>query len=265
MDRAATAFDRGLTILDVSRDTSRKRPPGLVVRAAFGGCPRSATRTEMSISKGDGTRPTDWMLSIYGMSDLSPREQIVLSIIAWHDGRGGAWPSLASIAGVIKKARSTVADVVKSLELKGRIRKTRGRTTNRYTVAYDEPFTVRENQPVSNVSDRQGDPNTHCLGVPDTNKSYRGAAMKNSTVIGWCRDCGFDRMAGDVACCACGVESKAFVVPAHERERGELTMPFGVVVTGLDTPEARRIFLGAEGQAALQDAYRTILAGEPAH
>ena len=219
----------------------------------------------MSIAKGEGERTiADRMLSTYGMTDLSPREQIVLSIIAYHDGRGGAWPSLASIARVIAKKRSTVADVVKSLELKGRIRKTRGQTTNRYTVAYDEPFSVREKQTVRNVSDCQGDPNTHCQGLPDTNKILGAATMKNSTVIGWCRECGFDRMASDVACCACGVESKAFVVPAHERERGELTMPFGVLVTGLNSPEARRLFLSAEGQAKLQEVYRDAL-GERAH
>ena len=215
---------------------------------------------------GEGTRPiADRMMACFRMADLHPREQIILAIIAFHDGPGGAWPSLAKLAGEAKIARSTVADVVKSLKPKGRILVTRGRSTNRYRVAYDEPFTVGENQTVRNVSDCQGDPNRQCQGVPDTNLDLRSAAMKRGTVIGWCTGCGFDRMAGDVACCACGVESKPFVVPAHERERGELTMPFGVLVTGLDTPEARRIFLGAEGQAALQEAYRTILAGEPAH
>ena len=134
------------------------------------------------IAKDEGERPfVDKMLSIYGMTDLTPREQITLSIIATYEKPGARWPSLANIARVMKKARSTTSDVVQSLERKGRIRKTRGQTTTRYTVAYDEPLTVRGNQPVRNISDCQEDPNTHCQEDPNTIlKTPKAATMKEN-------------------------------------------------------------------------------------
>ena len=77
-------------------------------------------------------------------------------------------------------------------------------------------------------------------------------------IIGWCRECGHDRAADQDFCCACGSESKPFIVPEHERERGELELPFGLTVDGLDTIEGRRLFFSEQGQAALQDAYRVL-------
>ena len=47
---------------------------------------------------------------------------------------------------------------------------------------------------------------------------------------------------------------------ADERARGEVELPFGLVVSGLDTPAGRQLFMSDEGQAALHDAYRVLFA-----
>ena len=239
---------------------------------------------------GEGTRPiADRMMACFRMADLHPREQIILAIIAFHDGPGGAWPSLAKLAGEAKIARSTVADVVKSLKRKGRILVTRGRSTNRYRVAYFEPFTVRENQTVRNVSDCQGDPNRQCQGVPDTNLELTGGpqgksmqrldAQRTDTppthhqlryqerqmdrprfmgLIGFCRDCGYGFPAGAPGCPTCGSEEGPFICTEAELKSGIIALPFGLSASGLDTPEGRLLFLSEAGQAGLRDAYAVI-------
>ena len=208
------------------------------------------------------------MMACFRMADLTPREQIVLAIIAYHDGDGGAWPSLAKLASQAKIARSTVADVVRSLRAKGRIRVTRGRTTNRYTVAYDAPFetlSVRENQTVKNKASVSGNPVHTVSGNPMHELSTKALTVKEpqqrerSMIIGWCKECGHDRVVADDGCAACGSEDRPFIVPEHEQRLGAITLPFGVTVSGLDSMEARRVFLSPQGQAALQDAYREVL------
>ena len=77
--------------------------------------------------------------------------------------------------------------------------------------------------------------------------------------IGFCVSCGFTRMAGAYACCVCGDEADPFPCAEHELESGVLTLPFGLSASGLDTPEGRLVFLSAEGQRALQDAYCVVL------
>ena len=215
----------------------------------------------------------DRMMACFRMEDLTPREQIILAILAYHDGDGGAWPSLARLATMSKIARSTAADVVKSLRHKGRLWVTGSRTTNRYTVAYDAPFdppqktvrekvTVRRNQSVSKESTVSGNPAQSVSGNPVHELSTQGASMETNTpkAIGWCRECGFDRVVGDIGCAACGLEEKPFIVPAHEMRSGELELPFGLVVSGVDTPAGRRLFMSEQGQASLQDAYRVLFA-----
>ena len=78
------------------------------------------------------------------------------------------------------------------------------------------------------------------------------------TIIGWCKQCGHDRVAGQ-GCVACGSDTRPFIVPAHELATGIIELPFGICASGLDTPEGRLLFLSDEGQAALQDAYREVL------
>ena len=209
----------------------------------------------------------------FRMADLSPREQIILAILAYYDGAGGAWPSLAKLASQAKIARSTVADVVKSLRHKGRLWVTGSRTTNRYTVAYHAPFdppqktvrekvTVRRNQSVSKESTVSGNPAQSVSGNPVHELSTQGASRRTYSpqVVGWCKACGCDRVSGQEFCGGCGSEATPFIVPEHERERGEIALPFGMVVGGLDTIEGRRLFFSEQGQAALHDAYRVLFA-----
>ena len=151
------------------------------------------------------------MMACFRMGDLTPREQIVLAIIAYHDGGRGAWPSLARLASMAKIARATVADVVKSLRKKGRLWVTHARTTNQYTVAYDAPFdppqktvrekfSVRRNPTVSKESTVSGHPVQSVSGNPMHELKTKGASRGN--VIGWCPEpgCGADRVAGNQGC-----------------------------------------------------------------
>ena len=47
-------------------------------------------------------------------------------------------------------------------------------------------------------------------------------------------------------CLSCvEVEAKPFVVPEHEQRLGVITLPLGISVEGLDSMEARRLFLSA--------------------
>ena len=215
------------------------------------------------------SRPiADRMMACFRMVDLYPREQIVIAIIAYHDGPRGAWPSLATIAREAGIARSTVADVIKSLRRKRRILVTHGRHTNRYTVVYDRTgaVSVRENQTVRNNGQCQEDPNSQCQGDPNQNLNGTKAPpeerlMRSGSkghLIGFCVECGFDRHSGQEACCACGSEARPFFVLEHELKSGVLTLPFGLCVSGLDTMEGRKLFMSDEGQAGLRDAYRQI-------
>ena len=207
------------------------------------------------------------MMACFRMEDLTPREQIILAILAYYDGDGGAWPSLAKLASQAKIARSTVADVVRSLRAKGRIRVTRGRTTNRYIVAYDAPFetlSVRRNPTVKNKASVSGRPVHTVSGRPGHELRLKGASMETNkqSTIGFCRGCGIYQAAGQEFCVACGCESKPFFMTADERARGEIELPFGLVASGLDTPAGRQLFMSKEGQAALQDAYRVLFADD---
>ena len=78
--------------------------------------------------------------------------------------------------------------------------------------------------------------------------------------IGFCVSCGFTRMAGDVACFACGDEAKPFIMPEHELDSGVLTLPFGLSASGLDTAEGRLLFLSDEGQATCKLCIATCCA-----
>ena len=81
------------------------------------------------------------------------------------------------------------------------------------------------------------------------------------TVIGFCRTCGFTRHAGVERCVVCGTEELPFVTMPGELERGILTLPFGVEARGLDTPEARLLFLSEEGREALMGAVEKVSNG----
>ena len=89
------------------------------------------------------------------MKDLTPREAQVLAVVAYFDGKGGAWPSLQTVADRAAIMRSRAAAVIASLETKGRLKREHGKTTNRYRIAYSEPhsFTVPKTETLADDFD----------------------------------------------------------------------------------------------------------------
>ena len=77
------------------------------------------------------------MLAVVSMSDLTHAERSVLSVIAYHDGPGGAWPSLQTIADKVGLSRSRVSALVAEIERKGRLVRKKTQRTNLYTVHYE--------------------------------------------------------------------------------------------------------------------------------
>ena len=61
----------------------------------------------------------DRMLACFRMADLTPREQIILAIIASFDGHGGAYPSLQTIADMAGISRNRASATVTALHEKG--------------------------------------------------------------------------------------------------------------------------------------------------
>ena len=92
----------------------------------------------------DYSKPGDRMLACFGMRDLHPREQIVLAIVAFHDGAGGAWPSLQTIADKAGISRSWSSETIGELERKGRLERRKAQRTNNYHVCYCAPFCCQE-------------------------------------------------------------------------------------------------------------------------
>lgn len=121
----------------------------------------------------DRDKPGDRMLAVQGMSDLTHAERTVLSVIAWHDGPGTAFPSVERIA---EKAggmhRTTVIDHRNALRDKGRLSWRKGQRGSIYTIDYGDAFIVRESlttEPDGGESHRQEIPVSHRQGFPDTN------------------------------------------------------------------------------------------------
>ena len=85
------------------------------------------------------------MLRCFAMRDLHPREQIVLAIIAFHDGAGGAWPSFQTIANAAGISRSWTSDIVGALVRKGRLRRRKTQRKNDYHVFYCGPSCCQDN------------------------------------------------------------------------------------------------------------------------
>ena len=89
----------------------------------------------------DTQSPADRMLRCLGMTDLTPSEKLVLTVVAYHDGPNGAYPSFATIADHLNIHRSSVAQYIKQIEGKGRlIHQRRRRATSIYEIFYDIPL-----------------------------------------------------------------------------------------------------------------------------
>ena len=79
----------------------------------------------------------DRMLACLGLPDVTAAEKNVLATLAWHDGPGGCYPSMATIAGLTGMHRMTVNKHIRNLEKKGRIVIDNDQRPNRYTINYD--------------------------------------------------------------------------------------------------------------------------------
>ena len=208
------------------------------------------------------------MLTVQGMTDLTHAERTLLSVIAYHDGPGGAFPAIATLAEHCGISMSWTKELLQNIKLKGRLSwRRRRRATSVFTINYDAPILeVRELQTLRIPLRSQGITPVRSPGIPATNRkeTEEALSMKTNTkpTIGFCRGCGIFLAAGQEFCVACGLEEKPFFMTADERARGELELPFGLVVSGLDTPAGRQLFMSDEGQAALQEAYRTIFADD---
>ena len=77
---------------------------------------------------------------VLGMVDLTYAERALLAVIANHDGQGGAFPSLERLAAILGVYRRTVVNLRGSLYAKGRLRWRRTQRSNRYEVAYCDPW-----------------------------------------------------------------------------------------------------------------------------
>ena len=85
--------------------------------------------------------PAERMLACLSKPGLTGREARVLAVLAYHDGRGGCWPSDDTIArGAGVGPRSSVAKARQGLRRKGWLRWTHGQHVNRYEIAYGAPF-----------------------------------------------------------------------------------------------------------------------------
>ena len=81
-------------------------------------------------------RPADRMMAVLAMP-LSHRQARVLTVLAFHDGSGGANPSLARIAREAGlKHRARAAETVAELEKLGVLTRRRGKHANTYEINY---------------------------------------------------------------------------------------------------------------------------------
>ena len=149
------------------------------------------------------------------MPGLTWRERVVLAMLAHHDGSGGARPSLQRIADLIGKPRWSVAETVKLLWRKNRLRWRRGRHANVYTIGYGEPFEpVPHCQVFPDTENRShctffpdtedhaslsGKSESHCQEKPDGNRNEPEEPATKQ-----CQGCGLPLPAGCFDCLACG-------------------------------------------------------------
>lgn len=80
------------------------------------------------------------MLRVLGMGDLTPHEKIVLAALAYHDGPGGCYPSIQTVADYVNLHRATVTRHIRTMKKKGLLTsKRRGQKFNQYTINYGVP------------------------------------------------------------------------------------------------------------------------------
>ncbi|MCY4469454.1 MAG: hypothetical protein OXC08_12090 [Thiotrichales bacterium] len=205
----------------------------------------------------------DRMMRVQRMADLTHAERTVLTVLAWHDGPRGAFPGVETLCVECGGVSPTwIRDLLRSLTEKGRIRRQRRRYQPSvfvidYAISEQREFQRSGIRPEQRESRRQNNGNP--VPIKGSEQSARGNGM-DSDVIGWCRECGHGHDGGQ-NCLVCGTGERPFFVLPGECVDGTLTLPFGMRVSGLDSVEARRVFLSPAGQDALREAYATIFSG----
>ena len=151
----------------------------------------------------DYSKPGDRMLSVLGMGDLTHAERTVLSVLAWHDGRGGCWPSLERIAELAVMKRSTAVGHLGTLRNKGRLSWRHGRHTNLYEIRYELGH-CQEIPDGENQGHCQEFPTGHCQEFPDGNGKEPEALPRKTCTMG--ATCGFRMKPNADRCIVCGFE-----------------------------------------------------------
>ena len=83
--------------------------------------------------------PGDRMLAVLGMDDLTHAERCLMAVLAWHDGDGGCFPGIPSLAYHLSTKHWNVSAHLDQLEKKGRIQRRKTQRKNEYTLFYDNP------------------------------------------------------------------------------------------------------------------------------
>ena len=118
-------------------------------------------------------KPADRMVAVLRMG-VSHAEARVLAAIAYHDGSGGAFPTIDRIRAIAGGMGAwTAREHINRLCKKGVLRKAKGQRGNRYAIAYDWTPDRRKNQRTENPPDRGVIPRTE-------NVSDRGAMQRQT-------------------------------------------------------------------------------------
>ena len=223
----------------------------------------------------DHTKVGERMIAVPRMADLTHAERTVLTVLAYFDGPGGAFPSvdvLAAKCGGVSP--SWIRDILRSLVKKGRIRRRRRRNKpSVFVIDYSIP--EQREFPRSGISPEQREFRCQNNGNhPPITGSEQEKALARENDMGsesrmrwWCRGCGYDHPGeAEAYCPVCGTEVKPFMfLDPNEYRDGTLYLPFGMQVSGLDSAEARKLFLSDAGQEALRESYGVIFARHEAH
>ena len=99
-------------------------------------------------------KPADRMVAVLRMG-VSHAEARVLAAIAYHDGSGGAFPTIDRIRAIAGGMGAwTAREHINRLCKKGVLRKAKGQRGNRYAIAYDWTPDRRKSQRTENPPDR---------------------------------------------------------------------------------------------------------------
>ena len=221
-------------------------------------------------------------LKMPGRAELTRAEKSFLTVLAYFDGKRECRPALGTVAGIMGVSKTRAKELLSSLKTKGWVTmQRRRRDTSIYSIQDDAPVLeglefslsrpelrgteiltpkvdLRAGATGKDSINQEHNP----IGIDPYQQRLKHMRSRDSTkapiTIGSCRSCGCDRIDWDVGCVTCGDEALPFLMTPHELESGEMLMPFGIVVTGLDSMAGRMAFWSEDGQLALQNAFAVV-------